>query len=162
MASVHDVAAAILSTFDRSISTMKLQKLVYLSQGWSLALRDRPLFDGNFEAWANGPVSRDLFRNHRTLYSVSRWPEGDPNALSADDRLVVHAVLQNYGALSGKELSELTHVSGTPWTRARSRAGVAPGSSSREPLRDDEMKEHFQQLLLNGSRAFQQLTAGRD
>lgn len=149
MASVHDVAAYVVEAFDRPVSTMKLQKLVYLSQGWSLALRNRPMFIGEFEAWANGPVNRTLFRHHRTEYSVSRWRLGNPDNLDEDEQSVVDAVLDNYGALSGAELSDLTHVSGTPWARARERAGADEGQPAQEALSDDDIREHFQELLLS-------------
>lgn len=149
MADVQDVANAVVSSFDRSISTMKLQKLVYLSHGWSLALRGKPLVETPFEAWANGPVSRELFRNHRKAYSVSGWPYGDASHLADDEALIVQAVIANYGALTGRELSELTHVNGTPWARARSRARAAEGAPANEPLDDAEMTLHFVDLLFN-------------
>lgn len=40
MASIFDVSKYILAHFDQPISPHKLQKLTYLSQGWSLALTD--------------------------------------------------------------------------------------------------------------------------
>jgi uncharacterized phage-associated protein len=59
MASAHDVAAYILSRQGR-MTAMKLQKLVYYSQAWSVVWDERPLFPEKIEAWANGPVVRDL------------------------------------------------------------------------------------------------------
>jgi uncharacterized phage-associated protein len=41
MASVHDVAAYILKKLG-TMSTMKLQKLCYYGQGWSLAWDEKP------------------------------------------------------------------------------------------------------------------------
>ena len=159
MTTVNDVASAVLGSFNEPISTMKLQKLVYLAQGWNLALRGQPMFDSKFEAWVNGPVNRELFREHRTRYSISTWPEGDAENLSESDRIVLAAVIQNYGALSGRELSELTHVSGTPWAAARLRAGVGANQSSTQELDIDEMREHFEKLLLSGAREMPQLDA---
>lgn len=147
MAKIHDVAAYVLSSFDAPISTMKLQKLVYLAQGWSLALLDEPLYDEKHEAWANGPVSRELFREHRRMYSVSRWPSGDADALEFLDQVIVDAVVANYGALSGSELSDLTHVQGTPWAKARLKAGAEPGASSTAELSIEDMREHFKTIL---------------
>ena len=65
MASVFDVAKYILNKKGR-MSPMKLQKLVYYSQCWSLAWDDKPLFNNRIEAWANGPVVRDLYTFHRS------------------------------------------------------------------------------------------------
>jgi len=43
MAKVHDVAAYIIFRL-RSVDAMKLQKLLYYSQAWSLVWDSRPLF----------------------------------------------------------------------------------------------------------------------
>ena len=58
--SVHDVAAYILKK-QGEMSAMKLQKLVYYSQAWSLVWDEKPLFRAQIEAWANGPVVRSLY-----------------------------------------------------------------------------------------------------
>ncbi len=55
MAHVQDVARYILEKRGR-MSAMKLQKLVYYSQGWHLVFDGEPLFAERIEAWANGPV----------------------------------------------------------------------------------------------------------
>ena len=64
MADVIDVANYILEISREEsgddeyelISHMKLQKLVYFCQGYSLALYGRPLFPEPIEAWTHGPV----------------------------------------------------------------------------------------------------------
>src|SRR5680860_1872649 len=62
MASVLDVAEYILKETG-SMTTMKLQKLVYYSQAWSLVWDEKPLFGEPIEAWANdGPVRPCLDR----------------------------------------------------------------------------------------------------
>ena len=57
--SVFDVAAYILDKLG-PISTIKLQKLVYYCQAWSLVWDEEPLFSERIEAWVNGPVVREL------------------------------------------------------------------------------------------------------
>ena len=64
MASVFDVAKYVLKKTGQ-ITTMKLQKLVYYCQAWSLAWDGKPLFPEEFKAWANGPVCQELFVKHR-------------------------------------------------------------------------------------------------
>lgn len=148
MASVHDVAQYILEHFEgRPISTMKLQKLVFFAQGWSFGVAERPIFPQQFQAWAKGPVCYDLFRLHKGDYSVSHWPAGNSTNVSGSDKVIVDAVLSNYGALSGLDLSELTHRDGTPWALARKRAGAGEGQLCREHLADDDMREYFTNLL---------------
>ena len=43
------------------LSHLRLQKLLYYTQGWSLALRDKALFKDRIEAWAHGPVVKKLY-----------------------------------------------------------------------------------------------------
>ncbi len=60
MVSVHDVAAIILQECGE-MTAMKLQKLVYYSQAWSLVWDDAPSFPEEIQAWANGPVVPVLY-----------------------------------------------------------------------------------------------------
>ena len=46
-------------------AAMKLQKLVYYAQAWSLVWDEAPLFHARIEAWSNGPVAPALYREHR-------------------------------------------------------------------------------------------------
>jgi len=146
MTNVHDVATYILQRLDMSVSTMKLQKLTFFSQGWSLALLDQPLFDEDFQAWKNGPVCYELFNRHRGLYSVSVW-QGDPSSLDESQRIVLDASLNNYGALTGIQLSELTHMPGSPWAVARSIAGINDGSFSQVTIAKPIIGTYFKRLL---------------
>ena len=139
MANVHDVAAYILGRLG-SMTTMKLQKLVYYSQGWSLAWDGEPLFPEKIQAWANGPVVYDLFRQHRGQFRVADWPKGDPESLSVAQQETIDAVLGAYGHLSGQALSDKTHEE-RPWLNAR--AGLAPGAASGVELSLDEMQDFF-------------------
>ncbi|GGJ72828.1 Panacea domain-containing protein [Glutamicibacter ardleyensis] len=143
MANVHDVAAYILEYFKNPITTMKLQKLCYYSQGWSLAWDEEPLFDSKIQAWANGPVVYDLFDLHRGTYTVSSWTHGDPSALSSDEVDTIDAVLEHYGKLTGQQLSDLTH-SERPWLEARE--GLPVGASSQKEVSTDSMQDFFSAL----------------
>src|SRR5436305_3443094 len=95
MTTAHDVAAYILSKTGE-ITAMKLQKLVYYSQAWSLVWDEEPLFDERIEAWVNGPVVPDLYRRHRGMFKVSAWPGADPGSLTDSQRQTIDAVLGYY------------------------------------------------------------------
>src|SRR5271155_135407 len=43
------------------ISPLRLQKLLYYCQGWSLGLLGRPLFRQPLEAWKRGPVVVEVY-----------------------------------------------------------------------------------------------------
>lgn len=70
MTSIFDVSKYILEHFDQPISPRKLQKLTYLSQGWSLTLTGKPIFSEDFEAWKHGPINRELFNTLRGIHSI--------------------------------------------------------------------------------------------
>src|SRR5215208_5165628 len=108
MATAHDVAAYILQKMGE-MTAMKLQKLVYYSQAWSLVWDERPLFRDRIEAWANGPVVPALYQHHRGRFQVRKWSQGDPDALSREAQETIDAVLDFYGNKSSQWLSDLTH-----------------------------------------------------
>lgn len=139
MVSAHDVAAYILSKRG-SMSTMKLQKLVYYSQAWHLVWAEEPLFGEQIEAWANGPVAPDLFREHKGRFSVATWPKGDPANLDKAQAGTVDAVLGTYGPLTGRKLSYLTH-SEDPWLNARK--GYGPTDLCHVEITPDVMRDYY-------------------
>lgn len=124
MASVHDVAAFILAELGQ-IGTMKLQKLVYYSQAWSLVWDGKLLFPEKIEAWDQGPVVRELYNEHARMPIIDQHSRGEPARLSEDERASIRAVLAFYGKRSGKWLSELTHRE-PPWLEARARGARNP------------------------------------
>lgn len=149
MATIFDVAKYILGKYPYGISTMKLQKLTFFAQGWTLAFLDRPLFEEDFQAWTRGPVSRPLYDKHQGQFSVheDNFTTGSPKRLSLEERACVDAVIQNYGALSGPQLSELTHEAGTPWESVRSEANLREKDPSSRTIDKNLIKQHFKTTL---------------
>lgn len=142
MATVHDVAAYILEK-QGSMTTMKLQKLVYYAQAWALVWDERPLFKARVEAWASGPVVPALYRLHRGQFKVNRWPSGEPSKLTGTERETVDAVLGFYGPQSSHWLSDLTHQE-SPWIEARE--GLGPGERGSTEITHAAMAEYYSGL----------------
>lgn len=143
MAKVADVAAYILHKAG-PMTAMKLQKLCYYSNGYHMAWEGRMLFEEPFEAWANGPVAPELYKLHRGRFTLNDGDiPGDPTALDDGERESIDIVLAKLGHLSGHDLSQMTHNE-PPWILARGRAGVGALDRSNEPLRVDEIAEHFE------------------
>lgn len=142
MASVFDVAAYILKR--RSpMTAMKLQKLVYYCQAWSLVWDDAPIFPERIEAWANGPVVRELYEAHRGMFRVRDVPHGDPDKLDKDQRETADAVLKFYGDKPSQWLSDLTHQE-APWRDAR--RGFASGEYCDREITTAAMAEYYGSL----------------
>jgi len=146
MATVFDVAQYILKQ-KGTVTHMKLQKLCYYAQAWSLVWDDAPLFPNRIEAWANGPVIRDLYSALRGKFGVSSGDlkKGDPNALSHDERETVDAILKHYGDKSSQYLSDLTHME-EPWQQARLSLGVPPGERCEAEITNAQMAEYYSSI----------------
>ena len=142
MISAHDVAAYILSKRGRT-PAIKLHKLLYYSQAWSLVWDDRPIFRDRIEAWANGPVVPSVYRNHRGSYFVTRCTKGNPENLDPDAVETVDVVINHYGQISSDALSGLTHQE-DPWRNAR--VGLLPGQRGDKPITHESMALYYSSL----------------
>ena len=119
MARAVDVARYIL-TKTGEMTAMKLQKLVYYSQAWSLVWDESPLFEDDILAWAYGPVVPVLYGYHKGQFKVDEdtFADGNVDALTANQKDSVEKVLEVLKDKSGQWLSELTHME-SPWKDAR-------------------------------------------
>jgi uncharacterized phage-associated protein len=134
------------SSKKEQIDNLKLQKLLYYTQAWHLAIFGTPILAEQIEAWVHGPVIPDVFR----LYRDCRWapipatvPVGRiPPGL---EKHVVE-VLTAYGNFTGWELERLTH-SERPWQGAR--GALPPDVPSHNVITHPSMKEYYR-ARMNG------------
>jgi uncharacterized phage-associated protein len=101
------------------LTNLKLQKLLYYSQAWYLALYDVPIFDEEFEAWIHGPVLPSQYRRFRHY----EWRQIDENVRKPDalpSKLTRHLneITRIFGVETAAALEIMTHKE-TPWIRAR-------------------------------------------
>ena len=118
--SVQDIAKWILTrnrlevqTEDGDyISNLKLQKLLYYSQGCFLALRDEPLFDSPIEAWTYGPVVPEVYHLYKS-YGSSAIDSSDiifdTDLILPEDRNILEEVYSEFGQYSAAKLVKMTH-----------------------------------------------------
>lgn len=127
------------------ITHLKLQKLVYYAQAWSLALLGRQLFEEDFQAWAHGPVVPSIYR----AAAGSGWaplipfegrkaPEFDKEQLE-----LLKEVADTYGAYTAKGLEAMTH-SEDPWRNARK--GLSPEARSSKVISKESMTAYYSEL----------------
>ena len=115
--SANDVAAYILKQHG-PMTAMKLQKLLYYCQAWSLVWDEKKLFREKIEAWVNGPVVPKIYDQHRGKLNLTKWEGGNPEALDEDQKDTVQGVLNFYGGKTAQWLSDLSHKE-RPWLDAR-------------------------------------------
>ena len=154
MKKVSAVANEFLEKSDK-ISVLKLVKLCYIAQGFSLAVLDRPIFnDDRIEAWKYGPVVPSIYhefkhfgRDYITEKSefVTRTDDFScmketPSLTDENDKKIVQIVWNMYGELSANRLIDLTHKSGTPWDLT-----YRPNLNNIIP--NDLIKEYYKMLV---------------
>lgn len=122
MASIFDVAKYILDNYG-AMSAMKLQKLIFYAQAMSLVWDDIPLFEEEFEAWAKGPVCRELFQAHRGKFMLQDSEflnvySPDVSRLTAEQTETIDVVVKSLIDLPPYRLSDMVHQE-KPWMDAR-------------------------------------------
>lgn len=117
------------------LTPLRVQKLLYLAQGWSYVWDNKPLFDDSFEAWQYGPVNVYVY-NYFRKYNRRPIPY-DEGILSLDDtdaEDTINAVWREYSRYGIFRLVELTH-SQDPWKNAY---------NSGSCIQNEDIKEYFQ------------------
>ncbi len=142
MANVFDVAKYILEK-QGSMTTMKLQKLVYYSQAWSVVWDEKCIFEERIEAWASGPVVRELYDEHKGIFQISSLGKGNTDNLKLEEKETIDVVLQAYGDRPAQWLSDLTHME-KPWNEARE--GIPIGQNCENEITLASMSEYYSAL----------------
>lgn len=113
-----DVASYILNKTGK-ISTYALQKILYYCQAWSYGWSGKPLFDGEFQAWIDGPVNPTVFQLCRGRRFVSKNDISTTDHVFSDyEKMLMDLILSVYDEFDGDELSSITHQE-TPWKKGR-------------------------------------------
>lgn len=118
---------------NESLDEMKLHKLLYFTQREAFAVIGEPAFEGDFEGWKFGPVSREVRTNFMDGEIVV------PTAAISDTvAYIVNNVIQEYGSLASWKLSELSHRESS-WLNARK--GLAEGENGNRVIRLEDIRE---------------------
>ncbi|RFU60735.1 Panacea domain-containing protein [Peribacillus glennii] len=102
------------------LSNLKLQKLLYYSQGYHLAMTNgEPLFDEPIEAWKYGPVVKEIYHKYKKygdldIQGIFNWPN---IKLKENQMKILGIVWAKFGEYNAGTLVDMTH-SETPWLNA--------------------------------------------
>ncbi len=99
-----------------ALSNLKLQKLLYYGQGFSLAIRNRPLFTDDIEAWTHGPVVPVVYQEYKAYGSttIPKPDDFDPHRYNESTKELLMDVYKAYGQFSAWKLRDMTHEE-PPW-----------------------------------------------
>ncbi|WP_350656679.1 type II toxin-antitoxin system antitoxin SocA domain-containing protein [Psychrobacter sp. S1-30-MNA-CIBAN-0213] len=103
----------------KPLSNMQLQKLVYIANGFCLALLDKPLYYDETFAWTYGPLIKPLYsslmnygsKEVTLLININDYEDG----IDENEMKVINYVWSKYSDMTAYKLSDLTHQVGTPW-----------------------------------------------
>ncbi|MDO5701998.1 MAG: DUF4065 domain-containing protein [Lachnospiraceae bacterium] len=116
-----DMAAKYIINKCMDITPLALQKALYYIQGFYHAFYGEFLFEEDCQAWAHGPVYKDIYRKYKD-YRYGEITETDsdfdPSVFSTAETSIFDSVIDNLCCYSGKELERFTHKE-TPWITAR-------------------------------------------
>ena len=120
------------------LDEMKLHKLLYFTQRETFAVLGKPAFDGDFEGWKYGPVSREVRNDY---YNGEITVPTSP--VSEDIQYIASNVISEYGALASWKLSELSHLE-TSWINARK--GLSPSENGTVKLSLDDIRKDSEKV----------------
>lgn len=145
MLDAKDVADFFLSPImeeeGERITNLKLQKLLYYAQGYSLALLDRALFNDKIENWEHGPVVPSIYQMYRqhganplplSVIELDRYKE--------EELYILSRVRTEKGKYTAWALRDQTHQE-TPWLTTRRGDEITPNI----------MKKYFLTVMSNSN-----------
>lgn len=109
----------------KTISNLKLQKILYFVQANFLVSKNQPCFSEQIEAWDFGPVVPEVYREYKIYGGASIPVFFRSNAIlsiSADDRILIDEMIDGCAGYSASALVEITHHQ-TPWVEAYNKPG---------------------------------------
>lgn len=103
-----------------TIDNLKLNKLLYYAQGWSLVKLGYPLYADQIEAWDHGPVIPAVYHTYKICGAnpiEEPIEQFDENKLDGKEIELLIDVYNTYGKYTGWALREMTHKKGGPWSQ---------------------------------------------
>lgn len=153
MKSINDVCNYVIFRLTQEggsfLSHLKLQKILFYIQSWSLAYDKVPLFDGKFQAWIHGPVNRSIynrFKDSKYMYSSINMSDVDNTVdlsfpmFNADETEFINSVLEAYAPFSDVQLEKMTHDE-KPWLDARD--GIASYERCEVEIDENTMQSFY-------------------
>ena len=100
------------------ISNLKLQKLLYYAQGFSMAAYGEPLFKEDVVAWEHGPVVVEVYEKYKKNGSNYIPSDTCPASLTTDEKNLIQSIWNVYGQFSAWKLRDMTHNE-IPWLNTK-------------------------------------------
>jgi len=132
-----DAVIAYLLNQCEDITPLALQKSLYYIQGFFYAFYGRFLFAKDCEAWAHGPVYRDIYARYADYHfdPISKVKSFNSSIFTTQEKAILDSVIRNICCYSGKILEAFTHNE-SPWINTR---GDLPDGAASDKIIDRQM-----------------------
>lgn len=132
------------------INNIKLQKLMYFSNGFYLARTRKPLLKEGFSAWSNGPVLPFFYDKVNYQFKGGRiagsFSADDAVASSSQAATIIRTVWNRYGRHSVARLVNISHKTGSPWAHVWN-----GGTGYLKLIPTSRIQSYFRQLIDQGN-----------
>lgn len=111
---------------NKTISNLKLQKILYFVQAEFLVALDEPCFYEKIEAWDFGPVVPDVYHEYKKFGSSNIPVFGIANGfmnISNKYKEIMNGIIDECSKYSASDLVDITHHQ-SPWIDAYNKPGV--------------------------------------
>lgn len=138
-----DIAKYIIQKYyseGRTVSNLKLQKLLYFVQAEFLVSKDEPCFREKIEAWDFGPVVPEVYREFKIFGGANIPVFGKPlryGYIEESDKKLIDGILDDCAPYSAAALVEITHHQ-SPWKEAYYEKG-----GKNNEITTKSIKEYF-------------------
>jgi len=143
------------------LTQMQLQKLVYITHGWSLAISNSPITSDAPCAWEYGPVYPELWEALRRYgrssvsgvikfgdFGMNMFAKNADEVVTADfsetETSLIAKIFEIYGSFHAFQLSALTHKEGTPWYKV-----FVENKKKKGEIHNIDIRNHFVEIALN-------------
>ena len=123
---------------------LKLQKLLYLAQGFSFAFNDKQLFEDEIEAWVHGPVVKSVYNIYKDYKYNPIMINYELIEFDEDTTSVLNYVKNNFSKYDSKYLEEMSHQQ-EPWIL--SREGLDPDERSDKTISKLSLANYFSNYI---------------
>ena len=143
-----DVARYLLALANEKkkiLNVTKVQKLLFIAYGYFLSKYGVRIIDETPKAWPFGPVFPETQKkvDYTTIYGVNS-PVFDELKRDQDVTEILNTIIDNYSNFSASQLSDWSHMEGSPWEKTTKESGF----NWNEEINEEYIKGYFCDITL--------------
>ena len=125
------------------MTPLRLEKILFEAQAWSLVKLGKVLFEDDIEAWGLGPVVPYVYERFKgTRDAIRKTSKGYSSSVFTRDQMMLMVNVANYVSnMSTDYMIDRTHAAGSPWE-------AVYNAKKRNKIPLDLIREYYEKLDL--------------